>query len=78
MTTRIRIAAALAAISFAAASAPVFAVANDPVTAAPAAKDPEQRVCVMAKPKGAIKYKKECRTRGEWIAATGADPTAKK
>ncbi|MES2987235.1 MAG: hypothetical protein EON93_24640 [Burkholderiales bacterium] len=42
------------------------------------AKDPmAQRVCVVKSTTGSILDKKECRTRAEWIALTGVDPTKK-
>lgn len=34
----------------------------------------EKRYCVISENTGSRLRKKECRTRGEWIAQTGADP----
>ena len=52
------------------------AYATDPVKAG--GKDPmAKRVCVVKTTTGSLLEKKECRTRGEWIALTGTDPLKK-
>ncbi|RYD58885.1 MAG: hypothetical protein EOP60_02635 [Sphingomonadales bacterium] len=53
------------------------AYATDPAKKADG-KDPmAKRVCVVKTTTGSLLDKKECRTRGEWIALTGVDPVKK-
>jgi hypothetical protein len=65
------------AIAAAATLIAMPAYANDPAKPASSKDSMAKRVCVVKTTTGSLLDKKECRTRGEWIALTGADPTKK-
>lgn len=78
-----RAASIFAATALVAASAvPAFAAAPDPTTSTKSAKDAaksdpatdKRRYCSVSKTTGTIMERKTCKTRAEWIAATGVDP----
>lgn len=54
-------------------AAPAFA--SDPAKKQASTDSMTQRICVVSKTTGSILERKECRTRGEWIAQTGVDPS---
>jgi len=70
---------AAAAALVAGASAPAFA--SDPTTknaeAKPAKPAKERRYCVEQTSTGTLFNNKVCKTRDQWIAETGRDPTRK-
>ena len=65
------------------ATAPAFAAPSDPSTESKAAAQKDKsdamkkRVCIVQNTTGSILAKRECKTRGEWIAETGIDPLKK-
>jgi hypothetical protein len=69
-----------AAFVAAAALIAVPALASDPVHPKKGEKaevSMSKRYCVVSQVTGTILKRKECMTRGEWIAATGVDPAKK-
>jgi hypothetical protein len=79
--TTARITSIFAAAALVAGAAAPVAAKSDPSSEAKAATDKasgdKRRFCVVTKITGSIIEKKECKTRAEWIAATGVDPARK-
>jgi hypothetical protein len=68
-------AALVAVTSLAGAVAPAYAAADHKPKTEEPAKPANQKICVESKVTGSILSRRDCRTRAEWIALTGTDPS---